>query len=62
MAFLGNSNYQKYLNYRTPSKRPVDDIDIEGLYSKIGRLEMENDFLKKKSGELSSCSVADGGA
>jgi hypothetical protein len=23
MAFLGNSNYQKYLNYRTPSKKSV---------------------------------------
>ena len=27
---------------------PVDDpVDIEKLYSKIGQLEMENDFLKK---------------
>jgi transposase-like protein len=35
-------------------KKPPEEIDVEGLYSKIGRLEMENDFLKKKSAELSS--------
>jgi transposase-like protein len=35
-------------------KKPTVAIDVEGLYSKIGRLEMENDFLKKKSDELSS--------
>ncbi|MDR1479013.1 MAG: hypothetical protein LBJ00_08725 [Planctomycetaceae bacterium] len=34
-------------------KKPMVAIDVEGLYSKIGRLEMENDFLKKKSDELS---------
>jgi hypothetical protein len=29
-------------------KKPKDDADINELYFKIGRLEMENDFLKKK--------------
>jgi len=28
-------------------KKVVEDETIEGLYAKIGRLEMENDFLKK---------------
>lgn len=28
-------------------KRVVEDETIEGLYAKIGRLEIENDFLKK---------------
>ena len=28
------------------------DIDIEKLYAKIGQLEIENDFLKKKVGLL----------
>ena len=26
---------------------PERDVDVEKLYSKIGELEMENDFLKK---------------
>jgi transposase-like protein len=34
-------------------KKPHDDVDVNELYSKIGRLEMENDFLKKKSAEFS---------
>jgi transposase-like protein len=34
-------------------RKPQDDVDINELYSKIGRLEMENDFLKKKSAEFS---------
>jgi transposase-like protein len=34
-------------------KKPKDEADINELYSKIGRLEMENDFLKKKSAEFS---------
>jgi transposase-like protein len=34
-------------------KKSQDDTDINALYSKIGRLEMENDFLKKKSVEFS---------
>jgi transposase len=33
-------------------KKPQADPDINELYSKIGRLEMENDFLKKKSAEF----------
>jgi hypothetical protein len=28
-------------------RKSQDDVDINELYSKIGRLEMENDFLKK---------------
>ena len=28
-------------------KRQDDDSTLEGLYAKIGRLEIENDFLKK---------------
>ena len=28
-------------------KKGVEDGTVEGLYAKIGRLEMENDFLKK---------------
>jgi transposase-like protein len=34
-------------------KKPKDDVDVNELYSKIDRLEMENDFLKKKSAEIS---------
>jgi transposase-like protein len=33
-------------------RKPQDDADINELYAKIGRLEMENDFLKKKSAEF----------
>jgi transposase len=33
-------------------KNPAVETDINELYSKIGRLEMENDFLKKKSAEF----------
>lgn len=28
-------------------KKVVEDSSVEGLYAKIGRLEIENDFLKK---------------
>lgn len=28
-------------------KKQDDDSTVEGLYAKIGRLEIENDFLKK---------------
>ena len=46
-------------------KRQDDDSTVEGLYAKIGRLEIENDFLKKvlsdslvyRSGEARSCRV-----
>lgn len=31
------------------AKKPTDDPNIEALFEKIGRLEVENDFLKKKS-------------
>ena len=29
-----------------------DDIEVEKLYAKIGRLEMENDYLKKSLAKL----------
>lgn len=31
------------------AKKPADDPNVEALFEKIGRLEVENDFLKKKS-------------
>lgn len=31
------------------AKKTNDDPNIEALFEKIGRLEVENDFLKKKS-------------
>jgi transposase-like protein len=34
-------------------RHPKEDSDVNELYQKIGRLEVENDFLKKKSEELS---------
>jgi len=33
-------------------QRNIDEIDSEKLYSKIGKLEMENDFLKKNLKKL----------
>jgi transposase-like protein len=33
-------------------KKSQEHSEINELYSKIGRLEMENDFLKKKSDEF----------
>jgi hypothetical protein len=33
-------------------RKSQDEVDMNELYSKIGRLEMENDFLKKKSAEI----------
>jgi transposase-like protein len=30
-----------------PSTRDEDRVDIDSLYNKIGKLEMERDFLKK---------------
>ena len=32
---------------KSGQKRLDDDSAVEGLYAKIGRLEIENDFLKK---------------
>lgn len=29
------------------TKEPDQEVDVDKLYSKIGKLEMENDFLKK---------------
>jgi transposase-like protein len=34
-------------------RKSHDEVEMNELYSKIGRLEMENDFLKKKSAEFS---------
>ena len=35
-----------------PVSNPVENPDIDKLYTKIGRLEMERDFLKKVSEQL----------
>jgi transposase len=35
-------------------RRKPKSLSVEELYQKIGCLEVENDFLKKKSEELSS--------
>lgn len=34
------------------AKKSIDTPTVEELYQKIGRLEIENDYLKKKSVEL----------
>lgn len=41
--FLGSAAH--VFEKKEPNEEPI--IDIERLYSKIGQLEMENDFLKK---------------
>ena len=35
---------------RSPSERPIQEAnkEVEKLYEKIGRLQMENDYLKKR--------------
>jgi transposase len=33
-------------------KKKIDSPDVDELYQKIGRLEVENDYLKKKSDEF----------
>ena len=43
---------QEFLEHSTEvfekkNKKTDSEIDIDKLYSKIGKLEMENDFLKK---------------
>lgn len=38
--------------FETKSPDKQAQVDIEKLYSKIGQLEMENDFLKKVSKKL----------
>ena len=39
---------ETFLDSRKKTKEP--DIDIESLYSEIGKLKMQLDFLKKKTG------------
>lgn len=41
-------NAKNYLGPPHISESITKDEDIEKLYSKIGKLQMENDFLKKK--------------
>ena len=38
-----------FVDGRTHKKSQKDDHDTQALYEKIGRLEVEIDFLKKKS-------------
>lgn len=38
------------------TKKSSTDVDLEGLYSKIGRLEVERDFLKKSLDKLDQMS------
>ncbi|PKQ60131.1 transposase [Labilibaculum filiforme] len=47
--FLENS--QQIFEGKHTSKE-TEDIDTENLYSKIGKLEMENEFLKKNLKKL----------
>jgi transposase len=38
--------------FETPSPEKHSQVDLEKLYAKIGKLEMERDFLKKVSKKL----------
>jgi transposase len=42
-------NAKQFLSLVHPSSSKADEEKIEKLYSKIGRLQMKIDFLKKKS-------------
>jgi len=44
--FLGQA--LDYMNHHSQSSKPEDDIEKEQLYAKIGQLQVELDFLKKK--------------
>ena len=44
--FLDNAQY--YLQSPNSKHEKDQETEIENLYSKIGKLQMENDFLKKK--------------
>jgi len=44
--------HQFFVNGNAKAKEEIED-EREELYKKIGRLEVENDFLKKKVGYLS---------
>lgn len=41
-----------FVDGRTQKKHQEDDHDAQALYEKIGRLEVEIDFLKKKSAQF----------
>lgn len=45
-AFLAQS--LDYMNYQSSTSKPESDVEKEQLYTKIGKLQMELDFLKKK--------------
>ena len=38
----------EYMKHHSKSSKPEDDIEKEQLYAKIGQLQVELDFLKKK--------------
>ncbi len=44
--FLGQA--LEYMKHHSKSSKPKDDIEKEQLYAKIGQLQVELDFLKKK--------------
>lgn len=37
-----------YMNFKRSKRSKEDELDVEQLYSTIGKLKMENDYLKKK--------------
>lgn len=45
-AFLAQA--LEYMNHRSKTSRCENDVEKEQLYTKIGKLQMELDFLKKK--------------
>lgn len=44
--FLGQA--LEYMKHDSNSSKPEDEIEKEQLYAKIGQLQVELDFLKKK--------------
>ena len=49
-AFLENSS--SVFEKEKDDKEEEQHLDLEKLYAKIGKLELENDFLKKSLGKL----------
>ncbi|MDR2346584.1 MAG: hypothetical protein LBE18_11000 [Planctomycetaceae bacterium] len=47
VLLLDNLDNMEILFRDGRKKKPKDDVDVNDLYFKIGRLEMENDFFKK---------------
>ena len=45
-AFLAQA--LDYMNHESKVSKPENDVEKEQLYAKIGKLQMELDFLKKK--------------